>query len=75
MPGKISIRSIAQFYPLPNARDQSYNPVGRNVASDPSIEGHIDLETRSSRSIEVDHAAGSIEFVAKDRDYLCTEHL
>ena len=45
------------------------------MAYDPSIEGHIDLETRSSWSIEVDHAAGSIGFLAKDKDYLHTEHL
>ena len=45
------------------------------VASEPSIEGHVQLETRSSESIQIDVAAGSVGFLANDPDYLGTEYL
>jgi hypothetical protein len=45
------------------------------MVDEPSIEGHIDLETRSSESIEIDGAAGSTGFLANDRNYLYTEYL
>jgi hypothetical protein len=44
------------------------------VASDPSVEGHIYLETRSSESVEIDKAAGSVGFLANKNDYLRTEY-
>jgi hypothetical protein len=45
------------------------------MAYDPSIESHIELETRSSESIEIDGVAGSIGFLANDREYLRIENL
>lgn len=40
-----------------------------------SIEGHVYLETRSSCSVKVDGAVGSVGFLANRSNYLHTEYL
>jgi hypothetical protein len=66
---------LCQTYPLPNSKTQSENKGSKKGASEPSIQGHVYLETRSSKSVQVDRAAGTVGFLANDRDYLHTEYL
>jgi len=44
------------------------------MACEPSIDGHIDLEIQSGDSINVNHALGSVGFLAHGTNYLETEH-
>jgi hypothetical protein len=66
---------LRQTYPLPNPKTQSENRGSKKVASEPSIQGHVYLETRSSESVQIDVAAGSVGFLANNPDYLRTEYL
>ncbi|KAF8224324.1 hypothetical protein L208DRAFT_491211 [Tricholoma matsutake] len=69
----LRIITKAKFYPLPNSKDQSGHKA--MIFEPSSIEGHVYLETRSSRSVEIDGAVGCMGFLAKKCNYLHTEHL
>jgi len=69
-------KTIFQLYP-PNTKVQTDNHTRTNSRwwYDPSIEGHIDLQIRTSGAIYIDNTLGSIGFLANSMDYLRTEHL
>lgn len=51
------------------------NHARAKMASEPSIDGHVDLQIQRGRPIVVDNILGSVGFLAQSTGYLETEYL
>lgn len=66
---------LYQFFPEPNLKDPWSSHGGFRQPGQPAIEGHVQLETRSEQSFKIDHATGSMAFLANRSNYLEVEEM